>query len=53
MVDVQPDEVDDRHTTVKLTPSRWEAIAEKAEGISNGYNRGWVGIFGQAYSNVC
>jgi len=53
MVNVQFDEIDGKHTTVKLTHSRWEAFAEKAEDMRNGYNQGWVGVFEQAYKNAC
>ena len=45
MVNVQFNEVDDKHTTVKFAHSRWEAFTEKAEDIRNGYNQGWVGVF--------
>ena len=53
MVNVQFDEIDGKHTTVKLTHSRWEAFAEQAEDMRNGYNQGWVGVFEQAYKNAC
>lgn len=43
----------DEKTRVELTHSRWEAFADKAEDMRNGYNKGWVGVFEEAYQAAC
>lgn len=52
-VSVRFNKLSDEKTQVILTHSHWEAFAEKAADMRNGYNQGWVGVFEQAYASAC
>lgn len=52
-VSVRFNKLSDQQTQVVLTHSGWEAFAEKASDMRNGYNQGWVGVFEQAYKSAC
>ncbi len=45
--------MDNGHTRVTLTHSRWEAFGDKAADMRNGYDNGWVGVFENAYRDAC
>ncbi|MBX2882476.1 MAG: SRPBCC domain-containing protein [Granulosicoccus sp.] len=51
-VSVEFTELDNGHTQVLLTHSRWEAFGDKAADMRAGYDGGWVGVFEEAYKNV-
>ncbi|MEM7260262.1 MAG: hypothetical protein AAF404_23060 [Pseudomonadota bacterium] len=36
-----------------LTHSQWEVFAEQADAMRAGYDKGWVGVFEQAYAGAC
>lgn len=44
--------VDSITTKVVLTHDNWEAFAEKASDMREGYNQGWVGVFETAYAGA-
>lgn len=46
-------DLDNGHTKVELTHSRWESFGDKAEDMRNGYNGGWVGVFEEAFKKAC
>lgn len=53
VVNVKFSKLGNNKTQVVLTHSGWEAFAEKASDMRNGYNQGWVGVFEQAYKTAC
>lgn len=52
-VEVRFTDLSDGRCRVDLSHSRWEAFADKAEAMRNGYNQGWVGVFEQAFAQAC
>lgn len=53
LVTVRFTPVTNHSTQVVLTHSNWEAFADKAADMRNGYNQGWVSVFEQAYLQAC
>jgi len=51
-VEVKFTPLNNGHTQVVLTHSRWEAFGDKAEEMRAGYDGGWVGVFEQAYRSA-
>lgn len=39
-------------TQVELTHTGWEALGERADSMREGYNKGWVGVFEEAFKNA-
>ncbi len=52
-VEVVFTQLDNNRTQVVLTHSDWEVFGEKANDMREGYNKGWVGVFEQAYASLC
>ncbi len=53
LVEVRFTSVGDERTQVVLTQSEWERFGEYAEMMRNGYPRGWVAIFDEAFKAAC
>ena len=43
----------DLRTRVELTHARWQAIGDNAAQMRDGYEKGGVGVFEQAYLRAC
>jgi hypothetical protein len=53
LVEVRFTELDPERTRVVLTQSEWERFGKYAENMMNGYPKGWVAIFDEAYKAAC
>lgn len=40
-------------TRVDLTHSNWEVLGDRASGMRDGYNNGWVNVFERRYREAC
>jgi Activator of Hsp90 ATPase homolog 1-like protein len=53
LVEVRFTPLEPERTRVELTQSEWERFGEFAEMMLNGYPRGWIAIFDEAYFEAC
>ena len=52
-VDVSFKDLPGGRARVTLTHSGWEALADKADEMRNGYNEGWVRVFEERFAAGC
>lgn len=53
VVEVRFTLLDNGSTRVVLTQSEWERFGEFAKMMYNGYPKGWIAIFDEAFKNAC
>ncbi len=53
LVEVRFTALEPERTRVVLTQSEWERFGEYAEMMVNGYPKGWIVIFDEAYKAAC
>lgn len=53
LVEVKFTALGEERTHVLLTQSEWERFGEFAEMMYNGYPKGWIAIFDEAYKAAC
>ncbi len=53
VVEVRFTVVEEERTRVVLTQSEWERFGEFAKMMYNGYPKGWIAIFDQAFKAAC
>ena len=53
LVEVRFTVLDGERTRVELTQSEWERFGKYAKMMINGYPKGWIAIFDEAYKAAC